>query len=106
MDNYKKRKGGAEKIRDRKRQALHADAAKCVKITQMFAGGGASSSATAATAGDDGGGGRQVDEGKGRQEERPAAAGGPSGGESELQVRSVELQSIWVRYELSVDVVG
>ncbi|KAL7370309.1 hypothetical protein ABVT39_025324 [Epinephelus coioides] len=40
----KKLKGGVEKIREKKRQALQEDAAKCVKITQMFAGyGGASS---------------------------------------------------------------
>lgn len=57
----------------------------------MFAGGygRASSSAAAASeaaAGNDGRGGRQVEEGKGRQEERPTAAGA-IGGESELQVR-------------------
>lgn len=77
----KKLKGGAEKIREKKRQALQEDAAKCVKITQMFAGYGGASSAVAsvtaaalaskaAAAGNDGGGGRQqVDEVKGRQEE-------------------------------------
>ena len=33
-----KRKGGAEKLRERKRQALEADATKCVKINELFAG--------------------------------------------------------------------
>lgn len=86
MENSTQRKGGAEKNWAKKRQALQA-------FAQRFAGGygGASSSAAAASeaaAGNvnDGGGGRQVDEGKGRQEERPAAAGA-IGGESELQVR-------------------
>ncbi|XP_057686783.1 uncharacterized protein LOC130912777 isoform X2 [Corythoichthys intestinalis] len=59
---------------------------------QMFADGGASSSAAAAAAaaatGYDGEGCRQVDEGK-RAEERPAATAGPSGGESELQEKSL-----------------
>ena len=69
MENSKKWKGGAEKIRAKKRQGFQADAAKCVKITKMFAGGlgGASSSAAAtseAATGNDGRGGRQVDEGK------------------------------------------
>lgn len=35
----RKRKGGAEK-RDKKKVALRADAAKCVKITDMFATAG------------------------------------------------------------------
>ena len=33
----KKSKGGAEKLRDKKRQALEANAAKCGKISRMFA---------------------------------------------------------------------
>ncbi|KAL7371713.1 hypothetical protein ABVT39_003801 [Epinephelus coioides] len=83
----------------------------------MFAGyGGASSAAAsvtapavaskAAAAGNDGGGGRQqVDEAKGRQEEeetRDDGTVGATGGEFELQVRSDELQSTWVRYESSL----
>lgn len=47
-----------------------------------------------------------MDEGKGRQEEeRLAASAGASGRESELQVRSDELRSTWVRYESSLGVV-
>ena len=34
-----KRKGGAEKLRARKKQALRADVAACVKITDMFSTG-------------------------------------------------------------------
>ena len=34
-----KRKGGAEKLRAKKRQALQADAAKCAKLTDMFTAG-------------------------------------------------------------------
>ena len=73
MENSKKWKGGVEKIRAKKRQALQEDAAKCVKITQMFAGGYGGASSLTATASEvaasnDGGGGRQVDEGKWRQE--------------------------------------
>ena len=34
----KKRKGGAEKLHEKKKQALQADAAKCVKLTDMFSG--------------------------------------------------------------------
>ncbi|CAL8275670.1 unnamed protein product [Arctogadus glacialis] len=33
----KKRKGGAEKLRDKKRQALEENGAKCAKISDMFA---------------------------------------------------------------------
>ena len=33
----KKRKGGAERERDRKKKALATDAAKCGKITDIFA---------------------------------------------------------------------
>ena len=32
----KKRKGGAEKVRERKKRALEADAAKSKKITDVF----------------------------------------------------------------------
>ena len=32
----RKRKGGAEKIRDKRQRSLEADAAKCTKITDMF----------------------------------------------------------------------
>ena len=85
MESKRKQKGGAEKLRDKKRLALQAEAAKCVKLTQMFAGpGGAEAGAsTSAPAGDDGGRGRQLDEKRGRQEEeRPVA-----GAEFELKVR-------------------
>lgn len=43
----RKRKGGAEKLRDKKKLALQADAAKCVKITDMFATAGPSSAPVA-----------------------------------------------------------
>lgn len=33
-----KRKGGAEKLREKKKQALEADATKCVKLDVLFAG--------------------------------------------------------------------
>ncbi|CAL8310900.1 unnamed protein product [Gadus morhua 'NCC'] len=33
----KKRKGGAEKVRDKKRKALEANSATCAKISDMFA---------------------------------------------------------------------
>ena len=33
----KKRKGGAEKVRDKKRKALQANSATCAKISDMFA---------------------------------------------------------------------
>ena len=39
----RKRKGGAEKLRDKKRIALQANAAKCGKISEMFATAGPSS---------------------------------------------------------------
>ena len=39
----RKRKGGAEKLRDKKRLALQANAAKCGKISEMFATAGPSS---------------------------------------------------------------
>lgn len=93
MEN-KKRKGGAEKIRAKKKLALQADAAKCAKISQLFGGGFSGASTSVKLASD---GGQQVEEGKGRQEEeRPETAAGPSG-RTELEVRSYELQSIWVR---------
>ncbi|KAL7395746.1 hypothetical protein ABVT39_022389 [Epinephelus coioides] len=112
--NYTERERRLTKLRRNSKEALLEDAAKCVKITQMFAGYGRASSpaasmtapalaSKAAAAGNDGRGGRQqVDEAKGRQEERPAAAalyddgtGGATGGEFELQIRSDELQSTW-----------
>lgn len=43
----RKRKGGAEKLRDKKKLALQADAAKCAKITDMFATAGPSSAPVA-----------------------------------------------------------
>ncbi|KAK1879947.1 hypothetical protein KUDE01_025477 [Dissostichus eleginoides] len=46
-----KRKGGAEKLRARKKQALRADAAACVKITDMFSTGAGPSSAPVADIG-------------------------------------------------------
>ncbi|CAL8297970.1 unnamed protein product [Arctogadus glacialis] len=36
MESQKKRKGGAERERDRKRKALATDGAKCCKISDMF----------------------------------------------------------------------
>ncbi len=85
MESKRKWKGGAEKLQDKKRQVLQAEAAKCVKLTQMFAGaGGAEAGAsTSAPAGDDGGGGRQMDEARGRQEEERCVAAA----EFELKVR-------------------
>ena len=46
-----KRKGGAEKLRPRRKQALRADAAACVKITDMFSTGAGPSSAPVADIG-------------------------------------------------------
>ncbi|KAI9531101.1 hypothetical protein NQZ68_000595 [Dissostichus eleginoides] len=46
-----KRKGGAEKLRARKKQALRADADACVKITDMFSTGAGPSSAPVADIG-------------------------------------------------------
>ncbi|XP_076601055.1 uncharacterized protein LOC143329167 isoform X2 [Chaetodon auriga] len=55
----RKRKGGAEKLRDKK-LALQTNAAKCAKISDMFAMAGPSS---APVANDSGGGGGDIDQG-------------------------------------------
>ncbi len=56
----KKRKGGAEKLRGKNRQALQTDTTKCCKITQMFsAAAGSSSAAMADESGDAGGTGEE-----------------------------------------------
>lgn len=42
-----KRKGGAEKLREKKKQALEADATKCVKLDVLFAGTSAKAESSA-----------------------------------------------------------
>lgn len=68
MEN-KNRKEVQRKNRAKKKQTLHADVAKCVKITQLFGGYGRfstdSTSVTLASVG-----GQQVDEGKGGRRRR------------------------------------
>ncbi len=39
MMDRKKRKGGAEKLRESKKRALKSDAAKCIKLTEIFSKG-------------------------------------------------------------------
>ena len=46
----KKRKGGAEKLRDKKRLALEADAAKCLKLTSLFSAAASPQFSAASTA--------------------------------------------------------
>ncbi|KAL7404543.1 hypothetical protein ABVT39_016231 [Epinephelus coioides] len=58
----KKRKGGAEKLRDKKRQALQADAAKCQKLPHLFSAA-ASTAAPAVLASPSAGGGQRDWEG-------------------------------------------
>lgn len=53
----RKRKGGAEKVREKKKLALQADAAKCAKITDMFASATAAGPSSAPVADDSGAGG-------------------------------------------------
>ncbi|KAF3848240.1 hypothetical protein F7725_021268 [Dissostichus mawsoni] len=72
-----KRKGGAEKLRARKKQALRADAAACVKITDMFSTGAGPSSAPVADIG-----GEEADERERDQRER--GEGGELAGNSGL----------------------
>lgn len=55
----RKRKGGADKLRDKKKLALQADAAKCAKITDMFATAGPSSAPVADDSGAGGSGTQQ-----------------------------------------------
>ncbi|KAF3861261.1 hypothetical protein F7725_000037 [Dissostichus mawsoni] len=76
-----KRKGGAEKLRARKKQALRADAAACVKITDMFSTGAGPSSAPVADIG-----GEEDDE-----RERDQREWGEGG---ELAVASPEEESV------------
>lgn len=47
LKHKSKRKGGAEKLRDKKRQALEADATKCVKLDALFAGTSAKAESSA-----------------------------------------------------------
>lgn len=56
----RKRKGGAEKLRDKKKLALRADAAKCGKITDMFATAGPPSAPSADDSGAGGSGTQHV----------------------------------------------
>jgi len=46
----KKRKGGAEKAREKKRHALQGDAAKCQKWTTLFSAAASSTAAPAVAA--------------------------------------------------------
>lgn len=50
MDKAKRKKGGAEKLRAKRAKNLAIDAAKCVKITDMFTGGAAVASTSSVTA--------------------------------------------------------
>jgi len=49
MDNQKKRKGGAEKLRDKKVKKLKTNAIHCKKLTELF---GSSSTSTSGSATD------------------------------------------------------
>ena len=75
----KKRKGGAEKLREKKRQALQADAAKCQKLTNIFSAAasacqaGPSSAASAAA---------------------PAALASPSGGQRDREGDATQVRRL------------